>query len=103
MKGHETFTEAVVRLLKSVPEGKVTTYGQIAALAGNPQAARRVVRVLCSLSEREGLPWHRVINSKGGVSLTGEGRKLQLGLLRKEGIRLGADGRMNLQRFQWRP
>jgi methylated-DNA-protein-cysteine methyltransferase related protein len=99
----DSFTARVVQALKSVPEGKVVTYGQIAAMAGNPQAARQVVRVLCSMSEREGLPWHRVINSKGGISLTGAGRKTQIGLLRKEGVRLEANGRRNLQRYQWQP
>lgn len=62
------------------------TYGQIAAYAGNPRGARQVSRILHSMSEKYNLPWHRVINSKGIISLTGEPGFIQGELLSQEGI-----------------
>ena len=67
-----TFFEQVYRLVKKIPRGQVTTYGQIAALAGNPRSARAVGWALHGLSEKEleKIPWHRVINREGRVSTT---------------------------------
>lgn len=64
------FTHRVVNILQSIPQGRVMTYGQIAGLAGNPHAARQVVRILHAMSEKENLPWHRVINAKGQIDLS---------------------------------
>lgn len=80
------FTEQVIHIIKSIPHGKVMTYGQIAAYAGNPRGARQVSRILHSMSFKYNLPWHRVINSKGGISLTGEPGYTQGELLSQEGI-----------------
>ena len=63
------FEDTVKRLIKAVPRGKVATYAQIASLAGNYKAPRQVARVLHSSSDKDRLPWHRVINSRGGISL----------------------------------
>lgn len=62
-------TQRTIEVLKKVPRGKVVTYGQVAAMAGNPRAARQVVRTLNTSWEKERLPWHRVINSQGKISL----------------------------------
>lgn len=97
----ESFSIRAARLIRAIPCGQVATYGQIAMLAGNPQGARLVVWVLNSCSEREKLPWHRVINSKGGISLTGEGLRLQRKLLEAEGIKFRSDGTVDLKRFRW--
>lgn len=80
------FTKVVIEIIKDIPFGKVMTYGQIASYAGNPRGARQVSRILHSMSEKYDLPWHRVINSKGGISLTGEPGFRQGDLLSKEGI-----------------
>ena len=80
------FTEEVLDIIKMIPSGKVMTYGQIAAYAGNPRGARQVSRILHSMSETHNLPWHRVINSKGTISLTGEGGFIQGAMLADEGI-----------------
>ena len=91
-------------LIKAIPRGKVATYGQIAALAGNHRGARQVVRVLCSSSDKDGLPWHRVINGWGRISLPrGRGFEKQKRLLAVEGVRVGALGRIDLRDFQWDP
>ena len=80
------FTEEVLEIIKSIPVGKVMTYGQIAAYAGNPRGARQVSRILHSMSLKYHLPWHRVINSKGIISLTGEAGFIQGSILFDEGI-----------------
>lgn len=80
------FTEAVIHVISSIPRGTVMTYGQIAAYCGNPRGARQVSRILSSMSEKYQLPWHRVINSQGGISLTGEPGFIQKELLLQEGI-----------------
>lgn len=82
------FTFKVIETIKMIPYGKVMTYGQIAAYCGNPRGARQVSRILHSMSSKHKLPWHRVINSKGGISLTGEGGFMQSELLIQEGIKV---------------
>lgn len=71
------FTQDVVTIIRAIPAGRVATYGQIARLAGNPRAARQVVRILHSMSQAERLPWHRVVNAKGEIS---QGIEQQLAL-----------------------
>lgn len=80
------FTEDVLDIIKMIPKGKVMTYGQIAALANSPRGARQVSRILHSMSFKHKLPWHRVINSQGGISLTGEPGYIQVEMLLGEGI-----------------
>ncbi len=100
------FTAKTVQLIQSIPKGRVMTYGQVAAAAGNRRAARQVVRVLHSLSEAEQLPWHRIINAKGGISApanaSGKGL-LQRELLEAEGIVFRQDGTVDLETCRWFP
>lgn len=93
------FTEEVLVIIKAIPYGKVMTYGQIAAYAGNPRGARQVSRILSSMSGTHGLPWHRVINSKGGISLTGEPGFHQVELLSIEGVKV-LHKQINLKAYQ---
>ncbi len=96
------FTEEVVRIIKRIPSGKVMTYGQIAKEAGSPRAARQVVRILHSMSEKHGLPWHRVINSKGELpKIGGETGYLQKSLLESEGVVVSADFKVDLSKYQY--
>lgn len=98
------FTEQVVDIIRSIPPGKVMTYGQIAACAGNPRGARQVVRILHSLSGKLGLPWHRVINAKGEIGLPeGFHRELQLQALESEGITVWTGGRVDLELYRHEP
>ena len=97
-------TAEVIKLIKSIPKGKVATYGQIAYLTGLYPSVRRVVWILHSCSEKEGLPWHRVINQKGTISLKpGKGYEKQKELLEKEGIVFDDKDRIDLDRFLWEP
>ncbi len=76
----------------------------IAALAGNQRAARQVARILHSCSEKEGLPWHRVVNREGRISLKPfQGYELQKQLLEQEGITFDKTERINLESFLWIP
>ena len=93
------FTRQVLDIIKSIPYGKVMTYGQIAAIAGNPRGARQVSRILHSMSGAHRLPWHRVINSQGGISLTGEGGFVQAQMLLQEGVEV-KNKRIDLKRYR---
>lgn len=95
------FSQAIVETIGSIPEGRVATYGHVAARAGNPRGARTVVWLLHSSSGEE-LPWHRVVNSKGTISLApGSGYELQRQLLEAEGVEFDDRGRIDLGRFEW--
>lgn len=99
-----TFSELVKAAIKRVPRGRVATYSQIAKLAGNPKAVRAVVWILHSSSAKHGLPWHRVINSKGIIALKpGAGFEEQVMRLVDEGVRVGANGEVDLKKYQWKP
>jgi len=93
------FSIEIIRIIGSIPEGRVISYGRIAEIAGNPKAARQVSRLLHSSSEKHNLPWHRVIGSSGTISLKGSGADLQRQLLKAEGIVFGLDGRIDLDRY----
>ncbi|WP_238650880.1 MGMT family protein [Paenibacillus piscarius] len=98
------FTERVVRIIQSIPEGSVMTYGGIARAAGSPRAARQVVRILHSMSRKYKLPWHRVINAKGMISLTeDESASLQRLYLEGEGIEFDGRGAVDLEKYQYVP
>jgi methylated-DNA-protein-cysteine methyltransferase related protein len=98
------FTERAIEVIRSIPPGKVATYAQVAAVAGSPLAARQVARILHSLSRKERLPWHRVINSRGSISLPrGAGFEQQREALEAEGVRVKADGSIDMKRRLWVP
>ena len=98
----ESFHDRVVTAIRDIPRGKVATYGQIAALAGNPRGARGVVRSLHSSSRKENLPWHRVVNARGMVSLPpGGGYELQRSLLEAEGVEFGIKDTIDLEQYRW--
>jgi len=94
------FTKEVIRIISSIPEGKVIPYGQVASLAGNHRAARQVSWILRSSSDKFNLPWHRVVNSRGGISLPEhDGGHLQKTLLEKEGVNFESNGSVSREYF----
>jgi len=96
-----TLIYAVVR---RIPRGRVATYGQIATLAGLPGHARQVGYAMHALPSGSLVPWHRVINASGGISLRAtEWGGLQRALLEAEGVRFDREGRVPLERFGWKP
>ena len=100
---HLSFQERVWQIIAAIPPGKVTTYGDIARLAGSPRAARQVGGVLRRLPEGSRLPWHRVINSTGKISQQGDDLLRQRDALAAEGIDVSDDGKLSLQHYRWQP
>ncbi|MBA3707858.1 MAG: MGMT family protein [Planctomycetes bacterium] len=89
----------------AIPRGRVATYGQVAAVAGLPGRARQVGYALHALPLRSRVPWQRVVNSAGMVSIRSEagGDERQREALAAEGIMFDQRGRIDLHRFGWRP
>lgn len=102
MSSHNVIHEVV----RQIPEGRVLTYGDVAALAGMPRQARLVGYALHALPPHSSVPWQRVVNARGGIS-TGRaypgGDLLQRRLLEEEGVEFDATGRLSLERFRWHP
>ena len=98
-----TFTERVYRMVRRVPHGQVVSYGGVAALLGQPRAARGVGQALRALPEGSDVPWWRVINRNGEISNRGtiHGARLQRSLLEGEGVRFDTSGRIDWKRFGW--
>jgi methylated-DNA-protein-cysteine methyltransferase-like protein len=93
---------AIWDTVRQVPRGKVATYGEIARLSGLMNQARRVGYALHTLPPRSGVPWHRIVNARGEISLPeiSGGYQRQKKLLLKEGIAF-RKGRIDLARFGW--
>ncbi|WP_028559592.1 MGMT family protein [Paenibacillus pinihumi] len=98
----QPFTSKVIHIIKAIPPGKVMTYSQIAACAGSSRAARQVVRILHSMSEKHGLPWHRVVNIRGEISLADTGATQQQNMLEDEGIEFVKDRTVDLSIYQYK-
>ncbi len=98
-----SFFEQIYQVAQRIPRGKVATYGQIARLLGQPRAARTVGWALHSLPEEQDVPWQRVINSQGKVSLGADrhGTTLQRVLLEGEGVVFDEQGRVDLGVYGW--
>jgi methylated-DNA-protein-cysteine methyltransferase related protein len=95
----------IYAVVSRIPKGRVATYGQVAELAGLPRQARLVGYALNVLPRGTRVPWHRVVNAQGRISLRGGGdggsEQIQAQLLRKEGVRFTA-GVIALARYRWR-
>lgn len=95
------FKEKVIKIVKKIPSGRVTTYGTVAILAGVPRGARLVGGVLhFNIDEA---PWHRVINRHGFISTKclEHPKTLQKALLEQEGIEVSTDFMINLKKYGW--
>jgi methylated-DNA-protein-cysteine methyltransferase-like protein len=100
----DPFCAAAREVIAAIPAGRVATYGQVAHLAGKPWGARQVAWILHSQSDKYTLPWQRVIGAAGRISLPpGRGLETQSRLLRREGVVVGAGGRVDLEKFRWQP
>lgn len=88
-----------------IPEGRVSTYGQIASLVGFPRHARQIGYALAALENNSSIPWHRVINAKGKISPRGlDGcDDYQRLLLEEEGVAFNDNNCISLKQFQWQP
>jgi len=105
MTAAATSHRRIYRVVSRIPRGRVATYGQVAELAGLPRRARLVGHALRVLAFDTPVPWHRVVNAQGRISLRGDAlghEDLQLQLLRREGVRFVA-GVIPLERYRWQP
>ena len=93
--------EIIWKTVKRVPFGRVATYGQIAREAGMEDHARLVGYALHALPKGIQIPWHRVINSAGRISLAGPSARRQKKLLEQEGIQFLPSGKISLKVYQW--
>ncbi len=102
MKKNSDTYRRIWDVVRRIPAGKVATYGQIAELGGFGGHARIVGYALHNLTEQSDIPWHRVINARGKISLrTADGyHNLQRALLEQEGVIFYTD-RVDLERFGW--
>ena len=97
--------DKIYAAVRRIPHGRVTTYGSVARLAGVPGQARLVGYALSSLRDGTAVPWHRVINAQGKLSLqqarssSGLTQRLRL---QREGVVVNAAGKVSLTRFGWR-
>jgi len=93
------FTEAVRDIIRGIPRGKVASYGQVAAAAGFPGRARQVSWILSRDSRKYNLPWQRVVNASGKISLKGDNGDIQQALLKKEGVLFSSTGKISMKHF----
>ena len=103
--GPPPFYRLVYRVVRRVPRGKVVTYGQVAAILGQPRGARAVGMALGALRGPllDDVPWQRVINAAGRCShRDGFWAGVQQDLLEHEGVRFDRGGRVDLKRTRWR-
>lgn len=93
--------EKIYEVVKSIPEGKVATYGLVAVLAGNPRWSRVVGYALHVNPEPGVIPCHRVVNREGRLapSFAFGGEDAQRQLLSAEGITFEPDGRVDLKKY----
>lgn len=100
----QTFTEKALNIIKQIPAGKIMTYGQVAATAGSPRAARQVTRILHSMSDKHNLPWHRIVNKQGQIAISDEeARFFQRKSLQEEGVDVDSNNQIDLERFRFEP
>ena len=98
-----SFEQRVWLVIDAIPFGSVSSYSDVALLAGYPRAARQVGRILKHLPQHSQLPWHRVISQQGKISLSGQRGVLQSDTLRQEGIEVSNVGSVDMKRYRWRP
>lgn len=105
MKPPVSFNELVYALVRHIPPGHVLNYGRIAELLEAPQGAREVGWAMSSLRGSSGVPWHRVVNAQGRVSIKGSplAAAEQRARLEAEGIEFDENDTLDMQKYLWNP
>jgi methylated-DNA-protein-cysteine methyltransferase-like protein len=98
----EKFSDLVIKIVKTIPKGKVASYGQIALIAGEPRAARQVGWILNQKSDGQ-TPWWRVINNSGRISIKHPEISAleQKELLEKERIKVTKNFEIDIKKYRW--
>ncbi|MFW6042117.1 MAG: MGMT family protein [Chloroflexota bacterium] len=105
----QSFYEQVYAVVRRIPTGKVTSYGRVAQMLGRPNAARAVGYALSALKDEKrndeyvAVPWHRVVNSQGRISIKNReySAQNQANLLRAEGVIVDERLQIDLEEFLW--
>jgi len=99
------FRSKVISFVKSVPKGKVVSYGQVAAASGNAKAARQVGGILAALDvSDQAVPWWRVVNNQGIISIRGNwtaSKDLQRDLLKREGVLVSEEFKLDIEKYRF--
>ena len=98
------FKQKVIEIIRLVPSGKVVSYGQVAAYAGVPRAAREVGWILNGTESFDELPWWRVVNNKGFLSIRGNqtaDKDIQKKLLEADGIIVSDDYELDMEQYRY--
>jgi methylated-DNA-protein-cysteine methyltransferase-like protein len=99
------FKARVIKIIAGIPYGRVMSYGQVAAVAGSPRAARQVGGILRHYDGDDGLPWWRVVNNAGHISIKGNfiatpSRQKQL--LEAEGVLVSREYSLDMEKYRFR-
>lgn len=100
------FKHKAIVFMTSVPKGKVVSYGQVAASCGSPRAARQVGMILRTLGTDSQVPWWRVVNNRGEISIKGNWeatKELQKRLLEQDGVSVSEAYKVDMLRFRYKP
>jgi len=100
------FKQNVIAYISAVPKGKVVSYGQVAAASGSPRAARQVGGILRALPAESKVPWWRVVNRDGYLSIKGNWeatQELQKQLLKKENVEVSSGFVVDMKKYQNAP
>lgn len=102
MRSSESLYERIYRIVRLIPPGKVATYGQISRIAGRC-SPRNVGYAMSSVASGSGIPWHRVINSRGMISIRSDGSPspMQRSMLESEGVVFRKGGSIDLEKYGW--
>lgn len=98
-----SFKERVLQIVSQIPKGRVVSYGQVAAGAGSPRAARQVGGILAALPDDTKLPWWRVINNHGVISIKGSWiatKDVQKQLLEREKITVDKNFTLDIEKYR---
>lgn len=99
------FKEQVIKIVSLIPKGKVASYGQVALYVGMPRAARQVGWILNGLEEKIAVPWWRIVNNQGRISIKGSKYSAveQKALLIQEGIEVRDDMTFDIEKYRYNP
>lgn len=100
------FQDAILKIVRMIPPGKVVSYGQVAAYIGTPRAARQVGWAMSSMEGVPEFPWWRVINNAGRITIKGNqfnSAQLQKELLEAEGVKVSQTLELDIERYRFRP
>ena len=101
MPENEKLFARIWDVVKQVPSGRVASYGQIAQIVGQGCGARTVGYAMAATPEGQDIPWQRIVNREGKISLPGKSGEIQRMRLEAEGITFDARGRIDMKRFGW--